>query len=388
MKRVIICSVIVVFLLGLAGCKKCDHTYDLGEITKDSTCTVAGEKTYNCILCGETKIEPLALREHSYKEEVTREATCAEEGEKKLTCTVCEATKTESTPLIEHTYKESVTKMATFKETGEKTFTCEICGDTYTETIPVRDDEIVVTVTDKINIPEDLNAHRYSDSVKFVFDVENRTDKTVKGVQGTLTIYDLFDKKILSVNCDFTGNSIAPNGSISVSDLSMEINQFRDSNVKLYNTDYSDLKFDYKVTEIVYSDESDKTGATTVNAEGDQKVTVQVVDKHDYGVNYDAHRYSPRVEFDFKVYNNTLKDIKGVQGKLIIKDLFNVDIMTVNVDFTGNTIAANGSVDVNGIGMDVNRFMDDHVKLYNTDLSDLNFEYKVTSIVYTDGTTE
>ena len=32
--------------------------------------------------------------------------------------------------------------------------------------------------------------------------------------------------------------------------------------------------------------------------------------------------------------------------------------------------------------------MDDQVKVYNTDFDDLKFEYEVTAIVYSDGTTE
>ena len=60
----------------------------------------------------------------------------------------------------------------------------------------------------------------------------------------------------MTINCDFTGNSIPEGKSITVDDLGMDINQFFDNEVKLYNTDFKDLKFEYEVTNIVYEDGS------------------------------------------------------------------------------------------------------------------------------------
>ena len=61
----------------------------------------------------------------------------------------------------EHEYNdEEITKEATCSEEGEKIITCENCGYSYTEPIPVRDDEVVVSVTDKSNLPQDADACR------------------------------------------------------------------------------------------------------------------------------------------------------------------------------------------------------------------------------------
>lgn len=350
MKKLVMVSMVFFLMSSLIGCGKCDHEYDNGVITK--------------------------------------EATCTEEGEKTFTCSLCEKTKIESVPVNAHTYNEEVTKESTFKEEGEKTFTCKVCGDSYTESIPIRDDDVVVTVTNKSNLPTNTSVGRYSDRVELTFDVMNKTDKTIKGVQGNLTVCDLFGEEILIINCDFTGNSIPANQSITVNELGMDINQFMDSHVKFYNTDFSDLNFEYEVTNIVYDDGSGMKEQSSAESMKSQKITVNVIDKQNLDINYNAGRYSPRVEFTFEVYNNTSKDIKGVQGILIIKDLFGVDIMSSGLDFTGQTISANGSVTVSGMGIDINQFMDDHVKIYTTNYEDLNFEYEVTSIVYSDGTTE
>lgn len=99
-------------------------------------------------------------------------------------------------------------------------------------------------------------------------------------------------------------------------------------------------------------------------------------------------RYSPRVNFDFEVFNQTQKDIKGVSGTLTAKDLFGVDILDIQLDFTGQTIPANGKSVFEDLRIDINEFQDKEVKLYGTNYDDLIFEYEIQSIVYTDGTTE
>lgn len=347
---VIIFGIIVIIILSLVikSCAECEHEYDLGVITKPSTCTEEGEKTYTCSLCGETKVEPVKIKEHKYKETITKEAT--------------------------------------FDEEGEKTFTCENCEDSYTESIPVRDDKVVVSVTNISKLPEDTKSGRYSDRVDFIFDVLNRTDKTIKGVQGKLKICDLFGEEILTINCDFTGNSIPVGKSIMVDDLGMDINQFFDNEVKLYNTDFNDLKFEYEVTNIVYDDGSNIEDKPSEKSMKTQKVTVKVTDKQNLDINYNVGRYSPRVEFTFEVHNNTSKEIKGVQGILIIKDLFGVDIMSSGLDFTGQSIGVNESITVSDMGIDVNQFNDEEVKIYNTKFDDLIFEYEINSIIYSDGT--
>lgn len=103
------------------------HSWDEGKVTKEATCTEAGEKTYTCD-CGETKTEEIPALGHDYDEgKVTKEATCTEAGEKTYTCKHDSShTKTEEIPALGHDYDEGkVTKEATCTEKGEKTFTCK-----------------------------------------------------------------------------------------------------------------------------------------------------------------------------------------------------------------------------------------------------------------------
>ena len=72
--------------------------------------------------------------------------------------------------------------------------------------------------------------------------------------------------------------------------------------------------------------------------------------------------------------NITSKSIKGIQGVLTIKDLFGEKIISLNCDFTGKIIPTNDNRTYEGIGFDINQFMDDHIKVYNENFEDLIFE--------------
>ena len=118
-----------------------EHVWNDGEISKDSTCTEAGEKVYTCKVCGETKTEEIAALGHSYSEEwtVDKEATCEEAGSKSHHCTRpgCDS-KTDVTEIaaLGHEWGEGKeTKAPTCTEAGEKTYTCTRCNATKTEEI-------------------------------------------------------------------------------------------------------------------------------------------------------------------------------------------------------------------------------------------------------------
>ena len=118
-----------------------EHVWNDGEISKDSTCTEAGEKIYTCKVCGETKTEAIEALGHAYSEEwtVDKEATCEEAGSKSHHCTRpgCDS-KSEVTVIeaLGHEWGEGKeTKAPTCTEAGEKTYTCTRCDKTKTEAI-------------------------------------------------------------------------------------------------------------------------------------------------------------------------------------------------------------------------------------------------------------
>ena len=91
------------------------HSYNTGAVTKQPTCTAEGELTFTCIVCDETKTEPIPLNMDAHPAAGMRElpekaATCKESGltagEKCTACGVETVPQTEVPKLRTHTYGE------------------------------------------------------------------------------------------------------------------------------------------------------------------------------------------------------------------------------------------------------------------------------------------
>ncbi len=117
-----------------------NHVWNDGVVTKAATCTVAGEKTFTCTVCGTTKPEAIAIDPdaHSYGEfAVTKAATCTETGEKTRVCSH-NATHTErqEIPALGHSYGDwTLTRPATADGDGEEARVCSVCGETQTRAV-------------------------------------------------------------------------------------------------------------------------------------------------------------------------------------------------------------------------------------------------------------
>ncbi|MCD7802905.1 MAG: NPCBM/NEW2 domain-containing protein [Clostridiales bacterium] len=112
------------------------HSWDSGMVTKEATCTEAGEKNYTCAVCGESYTEVIPATGHSYVSEITKEATCTEDGIMTYTCSSCGDSYAETIPATGHSWDNGVvTKEATTEEEGIITYTCTACGETKTEAV-------------------------------------------------------------------------------------------------------------------------------------------------------------------------------------------------------------------------------------------------------------
>ena len=76
------------------------HQYDGGAVTKEPTCTAAGEKTYTCTTCGTTKTEAsgVAPGHNMGTWVVTKEPTATEEGIRSRICSICYYVEKETIP--------------------------------------------------------------------------------------------------------------------------------------------------------------------------------------------------------------------------------------------------------------------------------------------------
>ena len=68
------------------------HTWNNGEITKQATCSVPGEKTFTCTVCGATKKEEIKA-DHVWGEPTAVPGADSEAAYNLFTCTVCNTAK-------------------------------------------------------------------------------------------------------------------------------------------------------------------------------------------------------------------------------------------------------------------------------------------------------
>ncbi len=108
------------------------HTLGAWKITKEATCTEAGEIVRACTVCGVT-VDTIALPAKGHIAgdwTITKQATCTEAGERVKHCTGCDTVvEFETIPVAAHTVGDWVTNLpATCTETGFKTKSCTACG--------------------------------------------------------------------------------------------------------------------------------------------------------------------------------------------------------------------------------------------------------------------
>lgn len=127
--------------------------------------------------------------------------------------------------------------------------------DSIDEIKESKDQELVIVkVTDKINVPKNEDKWVFSDSVQMVIEIQNNSDKVIKGIQGSIDFRDMFDVSILEIGCDLTGNEVGPGEKFIDDKMGLEINEYIDSNLKIYVTDFSDLIINYEINQVLFTD--------------------------------------------------------------------------------------------------------------------------------------
>lgn len=218
------------------------------------------------------------------------------------------------------------------------------------------------------------------------------TDDFMKKDEGGKAIpfgYLLYDNEY-KYNVYSFGDTILPLAS-------QDIIFFGDIPIDVTNTDKS-IYFIFSYAETTYkielsAEQSEKDTLQTdmdkqkVDKKVNDDVTVMFSDMKSLPKDLDNGKYSETVEFEITVTNNLEKDIKGIQGIVNVKDMFDVSIIMIQCDLT-DTVKAGETIVTDSLGMEINQFKDDHMKLYTSDYDDLIFEYKVNKIVFTDGTSK
>jgi len=117
--------------------------------------------------------------------------------------------------------------------------------------------KVSLEITNKGFHKADYMAGDSGDQITMDLKFTNNTDKEIKGVEGALTFYDIFDNQISRTKVSYD-QGIPANGS-KVWKSGADYNQFMDADVKLENTELKDLKYMWEVSTIIYSDGSKET---------------------------------------------------------------------------------------------------------------------------------
>ncbi|MCI8513680.1 MAG: hypothetical protein HFI93_03485 [Lachnospiraceae bacterium] len=119
----------------------CNHQWKEQEDQRvEATCKEEGKKIYSCMVCGDSKTEPIEKLPHTPKEVGVLQPTCTEDGHTAgSVCAVCQELleNTEVLPALGHKWDEgTVLKEATYAEEGSIRYVCGVCKEEKTEMIP------------------------------------------------------------------------------------------------------------------------------------------------------------------------------------------------------------------------------------------------------------
>ena len=366
-----------------------EHVWNDGEISKDSTCTEAGEKVYTCKVCGETKTEEIAALGHSYSEEwtVDKEATCeeagskshhctrpgcdsksdvtviealghewgegketkaptcTEAGEKTYTCTRCSATKTEEVAALGHDYSDewTVDKEATTTETGSKSHHCKVCGDkTDVTIIPMikADVSINVEVVKKEDTPDTTIEGSNNEIINSVFTEEEiKAFKNGVKVEVTIDINNI-ENKVTDSDKKLIDNKLKADEKIGTI-LDIVLNKNVDGNKNSVHELNSAIKLKVAIPEnIINKDASIKREYSVIRIHNGESENISVdYNENDNTIIFETDRFSTYAI----VYKDIIKNTEDNNQSVIPDNNTSVDSKDNSVA-TSDTMHAAGTV--------------------------------------------
>ena len=110
-------------------------------------------------------------------------------------------------------------------------------------------------------------------------------------------------------------------------------------------------------------------------------VTITVTNKTSLPSNWKEGRLLDQVRIDLSVRNNTKKAIRGIEGKVVICDMFGKELMKEQADITSQQIKGGETLGFY-FCFNANSLIEKEVKAFNSDFRDLKISYNVTKIVY------
>ncbi|WP_313373129.1 hypothetical protein [Lysinibacillus pakistanensis] len=104
-------------------------------------------------------------------------------------------------------------------------------------------------------IPRDpsIDNNVYGYELNFILKYINQTDKDIKGFLAETYFYDMFGELIYTLDFKYEWDVIPANGSTNFN-TAVDLNQFKDADMRFYNLPFENMTFKYKIKSIIFTD--------------------------------------------------------------------------------------------------------------------------------------
>ncbi len=118
--------------------------------------------------------------------------------------------------------------------------------------LKVLNDSLRVGLLKKSVIFKDTDKWIFKDVINMTLDIENTSDKKVKGFQGLITFKDMFDNDIKSLNVKY--DEAITSGTSTTYDGSFEVNQFIKDDIEFRDTPLEKITVEFEMDQIIFDD--------------------------------------------------------------------------------------------------------------------------------------
>lgn len=112
---------------------------------------------------------------------------------------------------------------------------------------------VTIAVIDKVVLPKNYDVGRYSELLTIKYALENKSDKTIRQIKGTVTFVDATGDPVGSLNVDF--DSVIKPGATLKTDTGggWRTNNFSNGTIeKIANREFGSMKGSFKATSIAF----------------------------------------------------------------------------------------------------------------------------------------
>ncbi|MGG2055898.1 hypothetical protein ABFY48_16035 [Lysinibacillus pakistanensis] len=104
-------------------------------------------------------------------------------------------------------------------------------------------------------IPRDpsIDNNVYGYELNFILKYINQTDKDIKGFLAETYFYDMFGELVYTLDFKYEWDVIPANGSTNFN-TAVDLNQFKDADMRFYNLPFENMTFKYKIKSIIFTD--------------------------------------------------------------------------------------------------------------------------------------